>query len=62
MLPTSTTGGITFEQMSIAFGQRLWNGQPGGGFIGEGTSPVRTIRRALRAGSGTGTADSSAWV
>ena len=47
-----------------AFGQRGWNGQPGGGSTGDGTSPVRTIaaRRAAAASRPFGTADRSAAV
>ena len=42
----------------------MWKRQPDGGLIGLGTSPSRIIRRRLRstAGSGIGTADSSAIV
>lgn len=46
----------------MAFGQRVWKGQPGGGAMGEGTSPLSTMRFDLRVGSGTGTAESSASV
>ena len=51
---TSPSGGISVRQFSgtsssrpvtsRAFGQRGWNGQPGGGSTGDGTSPLRTIR------------------
>ncbi len=44
--------------------ERVWNGQPGGGSIGDGGSPPTTIRSRsrLRRGSGIGIADSSADV
>jgi hypothetical protein len=42
--------------------QRGWNGQPEGGLAGLGTSPVSTMRCALRDGDGTGIADRSAFV
>ena len=49
---------------SWAIGQRVRNRQPDGGSAGLGRSPPSTIRcaRALRDGSGTGAADSSACV
>ena len=53
---------LSTVQMSVAHRQRVWNRHPDGGSMGLGTSPSR-IRRslsALRRGSGTGTADSSA--
>ena len=51
-------------QMSCAFQHRVRKRQPDGGLAGRGTSPCEMIRsRCSRAvGSGTGTADSSAWV
>ena len=50
--------------MSWAFQQRVRNRQPLGGFSGLGVSPSRTMcfRECSFRGSGTGTADSSAWV
>ena len=58
------SSGTSTEHRSCAFQQRVRNRQPDGGFAGEGTSPVRTIcsRFSRSVGSGTGTADSSAWV
>ena len=43
---------------------RVWNRQPDGGLTGDGTSPLRMIRRRRDSmtGSGIGTADSSATV
>ncbi len=41
---------------------RVWNGQPGGGFIGEGNSPVSTMCFFDTEVSAIGTADSSASV
>ena len=43
---------------------RVRNRQPDGGSAGLGTSPVRMIRSRCRSrrGSGSGMADSSAWV
>ena len=40
----------------MAYGQRVWNRQPAGGFAGLGTSPSSTIcsRRAFALGSGMG--------
>ena len=57
-------GGSSSAQMSCAFQQRVRNRQPDGGFTGLGTSPLSTIRSRLRSrlGSGSGTADSNAWV
>ena len=62
--PRSISAGSSSAQMSCAFQQRVRNRQPDGGSTGLGTSPSSTIRWrcALLAGSGTGTADSSAWV
>src|SRR5665213_2429225 len=40
-------------------GQRGWKAQPVGGFEGDGTSPLRTMRCFLGRGLGSGTADSS---
>src|SRR6266545_7161841 len=50
------------EQEGTRMGQRVWNRQPDGGLIGLGTSPSSRIRLRLTAGSGMGTADSSASV
>ena len=60
----SASGGTTSLHASIAQGQRVWKRQPCGGFIGEGTSPCKTMRRrvASMTGSGTGTAEMSAFV
>src|SRR6185295_15738377 len=41
---------------------RVWKRQPDGGLIGLGTSPSRMIRLRRTAGSGMGTAESSASV
>ncbi len=52
-------------QICVAFQHRVWNRQPLGGEIGEGTSPLsrmRSLLAALRAGSGIGTADIRALV
>src|SRR5438445_705765 len=61
---TSRSGGGSVRQRSffLGWGQRGWNGQPGGGAAGDGTSPVSTMRSRCAFGSGTGTADSSAAV
>ena len=61
---TSASGGTTSFHFSIAQGQRVWNGQPEGGFMGDGTSPCKTMRRRVDSatGSGTGTAEMSAFV
>ena len=60
----SISSGSSTVQISWAFQQRVWKRQAFGGLAGLGTSPVSTIcSRVLRSvGSGTGTADSSAWV
>lgn len=52
------------RQTSCALGHLGWKVQPGGGAAGLGGSPSRTIRSRRRsaAGSGSGTADSSALV
>ena len=56
------SSGRSCPQTSVANGQRRWKAQPGGGSIGEGSSPftVRRLERAL--GSTDGVAASSAWV
>ena len=58
---TSLKGGIDCAQASVAWGQRVRNGQPDGAFRGLGMSPERTMRLFARAafGSGSGTADKS---
>ena len=53
---------ISLQSGCLAIGQRVWKWQPEGGLIGLGTSPSRTMRLRLTAGSGIGTADSSASV
>ena len=52
------------RQSSCAFQQRVWKRQPGGGLVGDGTSPVSSWRFFVVASSGsaTGTADISAPV
>ena len=65
-LPPSlaSSGGSSVRQTSCAFQQRVWKRQPGGGLVGDGTSPVSTWRflAAASRGSATGTADISAPV
>src|SRR6476469_3873205 len=59
------SGGSVVLQTWVAFQHRVWNRQPLGGAIGEGTSPRSRIRSLLaprRLGSGTGTADIRALV
>ena len=58
----SRKGAISTLQMSSAAGQRGWKVQPGGGLMGDGTSPGRIMRWRLESGSTTGTAESSACV
>ena len=41
---TSRSCGTSLEHTSFAIGQRVWNGQPVGGSIGEGGSPFRMMR------------------
>ena len=59
-----SNSGTCSAQMSCAFQQRVRNRQPDGGLTGEGTSPVSRMIALLSrtVGSGTGTAESSAWV
>ena len=59
---TSTKGGMTSSQPFTFAKQRLAKRQPGGGSMGEGTSPSRMMRSFLAAGSTDGMADSSACV
>ena len=47
---------------AMACGQRGWKRQPAGGLSGLGTSPASRMRARFAVGSGTGTADSNAWV
>ena len=39
------------EQIGWAMKQRGWNRQPGGGFVGLGTSPFSTMRALFASGS-----------
>ena len=59
---TSSKGGTATAQSPVAAGQRVRNTQPDGGFKGLGTSPDNGAPRRFTVGSGTGLADSSAWV
>ena len=61
---TSRISGFSREQISWAMGQGGRKRQPLGGSMGLGGSPARMMRSRLRctSGSGTGTADRSAWV
>jgi hypothetical protein len=56
--------GLTLAQVAMRIGQRAMNGQPGGGSIGLGSSPLRMSFCRLRcaSGSGRGIADKSAAV
>ena len=58
----SRSAGTSTRQRPKTFGQRVEKTQPGGGFAGLGTSPLRMIRvrRASTSGSGLGTAEISA--
>src|SRR4051794_31893170 len=59
----STSGGTTSLQMgNRAIGQRVWKTHPDGGLSGVGMSPFRMMRLFFSVGSGTGTAESSAFV
>ena len=60
--PTSRGSGETLLQISMQFGQRVWNLHPEGGFAGEGIDPFRSIRSILAVGSGIGMAENSARV
>jgi hypothetical protein len=59
-----SSGGSSVRHTSCAFQQRVWKRQPGGGLVGDGTSPLSTWRflAAASRGSATGTADISAPV
>ena len=61
---TSARGGTTSLHFSIAHGQRVWKGQPEGGFIGRRHVALQdySASRRLDRGSGTGTAEMSAFV
>src|SRR5262249_33858333 len=59
---TSRQAGASTRPRASPSGQRGWNAQPGGGFIGLGTSPRRMRFSRLSFGFGTGTAESSASV
>ena len=39
--PSGSSAGTSIRQRSIAYGQRLWNAQPDGGFSGDGSSPLQ---------------------
>ncbi len=60
---TSRKAGSTSRQTGITLGQRVEKLHPFGGLAGEGTSPFRMILclRFSMFGSGSGTADRSAW-
>jgi len=60
--PKSRSGGGSVVQLGVAIGQRLHNLHPGGGSIGEETSPVNVRRGGGLLGSATGTAAISAFV
>src|SRR6516225_704952 len=47
-LPKDSSAGTSLRQRSMACGQRVWKGQPGGGLRGEGSSPF-TASRSRRA-------------
>src|SRR5690606_18803944 len=59
---TSDSAGTTVEHGSNTSGQRVWKRQPGGGSIGDGTSPSSGTGFRGARGSGTGLAESSARV
>ena len=65
---TQCPGEISFSTCSFSehdgtrSAQRVWKRQPDGGLIGLGTSPSSRIRLRFTAGSGIGTAESSASV
>ena len=60
----TNSGGSTSAQTSMAYGHRVRNRHPDGGFAGDGISPRSITRGRLRCtrGLGTGIADRSAWV
>src|SRR5262245_38229074 len=60
--PRRTNKGWSAAQASIRIGQRVTNGQPGGGSLGSGSSPPRLTAVVRRLGSGLGMAESSAFV
>ena len=63
MSPTGRRAGTSASQTpAAAIEHRGWKWHPGGGSIGDGTSPWRISRFRGRSGSGIGIADSSACV
>jgi hypothetical protein len=54
------SAGVSTLQRSNANGQRVWNVHPGGGLIGDGTSPCSTMRSRFARGSAIGAADINA--
>ena len=60
--PISSNTGSSILQRSRACGHRVWKRQPEGGLSGLGTSPSSSRRSRGAVGSGTGIAESSAWV
>src|SRR6476620_3888723 len=59
---SSCNCGTSSRQRALASGQRGWKTQPGGGFSGDGSSPISLARKPRRDGSATGEAASSALV
>src|SRR5690606_31982027 len=59
---TSVSSGTIVEHGSNASGQRVWKRHPGGGSMGDGTSPSSGTGWSGARGSGTGLAESSARV
>src|SRR6266566_1645973 len=59
---SSRNSGSIRAHSSIASGQRVRKRHPDGGLRAVGTSPFKMIRSRLAFGSGTGIAESKAWV
>ena len=62
MKPFSDSAGLFSAHIFLAAGHLVRNLQPEGGSEGLGISPFKIIRSLFAPGSGTGTADNSAFV
>ena len=60
--PLSDSGGASSLHTGMAWGQRGWKGQPGGGAEGSGTSPARMILLLRKLELIRGMAEMSAFV
>ena len=60
--PNGSSAGTSVRHRSIAYGQRVWKAQPEGGFRGEGSSPLSTMRWRRARASSVGVLASYAFV